>query len=233
MREAGMKRDAVDVYLEEAASWDRDRVGAVHSSARRAWWVASGAVVTTLGAVGALALAMPLKRVEPYVIRVDNSSGVVDVVPAYAGKYQASEVVTRFLVSNYVMARERYVAAIAESDYDTVGAYNAAALNQRWAADWAVANPASPLNVYRDGTNVRVQVQAVSFLNRASGDNDLAQVRFLTATRVGAGGAESVRHYIATIHYAYGTPSSDEKRRALNPLGFKVVEYRRENEVVD
>ena len=29
---------------------------------------------------------MPLKRVEPFVVRVDNSTGVVDVVPVYDGR---------------------------------------------------------------------------------------------------------------------------------------------------
>jgi type IV secretion system protein VirB8 len=30
-------------------------------------------------------LMMPLKQVEPFVIRVDNSTGIVDVVPVYTG----------------------------------------------------------------------------------------------------------------------------------------------------
>ena len=36
------------------------------------------------------ALLMPLKRVEPFVVRVDNSTGVVDVVPVYAGARRSS-----------------------------------------------------------------------------------------------------------------------------------------------
>ena len=31
------------------------------------------------------AMLMPLKRVDPFVVRVDNSTGIVDVVPVYAG----------------------------------------------------------------------------------------------------------------------------------------------------
>ncbi len=37
----------------------------------------------------ALVLLMPLKRVDPFVVRVDNSTGIVDVVPVYAGARHA------------------------------------------------------------------------------------------------------------------------------------------------
>ena len=55
-------------------------------SARIAWWVAGAGWVATLALVGGLVSLLPLKRVEPFVIRVDNASGMVDVVPVYVGK---------------------------------------------------------------------------------------------------------------------------------------------------
>jgi type IV secretion system protein VirB8 len=41
-----------------------------------------------------------------------------------------------------------------------------------------------------------------------------------------------VQHWIATIQYAYVAPSKDEQLRSLNPLGFRILEYRREPEIV-
>jgi len=93
------------------------------------------------------------------------------------------------------------------------------------------ANPDSPINAYRDGTTARVQVQAITFLKRASGADDLAQVRFIRGVRPGGNGQEQLTHYIATVQYGYGTPSHDDQTRSLNPLGFRVLEYRREAEV--
>jgi len=43
----------------------------------------------------ALMLLMPLKRVEPFVIRVDDTSGLVDVVPVFVGRADMPEAVTR------------------------------------------------------------------------------------------------------------------------------------------
>jgi len=60
----------------------------------------------------------------------------------------------------------------------------------------------------------------------------LAQVRFLTALKQGGSGAETIQHWIATIQYGYVAPSKDEQLRALNPLGFRILEYRREPEIL-
>jgi len=222
----------IAAYLEEARGWDLDRGQVAQRSARRAWWVAGLASVVAMAAVGAMAGLTPLKTVEPFVIRVDNSTGIVDVVPQFTGDAEWSEAVTRHLLTQYVTVRERFVLALAEADYEQAGAYHAAAMNQAWAALWDRNNPDSPLNRHLDGSTARVQIKAVSFLTRASGAEDLAQVRFLRAVTLG-GGAERISHHIATVQYAYGKPSTDERKRALNPLGFKVLEYRVEPELIE
>ena len=220
-------------YLIEAASWDADRRALDHRSRRTAWIVAAIAAVTACTAVTALVILLPLKRVEPYVIRVDNSTGIVDVVPAYTGNTPASETVTRFLLTHYVATCERFNFATAEEDYSECGAFHSPQRNQQWAAAWATGNPDSPLNRFKDGTTVHVDIQSVSFFDRASGQSDLAQVRFLKVTRAGGEGGEVVTHWIATIHYAYQRPSTDDKTRRWNPLGFKILHYQREPEVID
>lgn len=228
-----MKRDpAVEKYLDDALTWEADRVQRAERSARVAWWIAGSASV--LAALGLIAVVMltPLKTSEPYVIRVDNATGITDVVPVYAGKAEISEVVTRYLLTTYVSARERYYYATAEVDYNTVGAMNSPLLNQAMMQAWDRSNPNSPLVLYKDGTTVRAQVKAITFLTRGNGDKDLAQVRFLTAKKVGGTGAEVFSHWIVTIQYMYVPPSQDEKQRALNPLGLRIVEYRREPEMV-
>ena len=183
-------------------------------------------------AVMAVAGLTPFKTVAPFVIRVDQSTGIVDVVPVLAGEAEVPEAVTRYFVTQYVQARERYVPALAESDYEQVGAYHTPPMNQAWAQAWHRNNPDSPLNVYADGTTVQVRVGAVSFLTPSSGRADLAQVRFVTEKRAAGQGAPQLTHYVATLQYAYGPPSSDDRLRGANPLGFKVLEYRREPEVV-
>jgi type IV secretion system protein VirB8 len=77
-----------------------------------------------------------------------------------------------------------------------------------------------------------VQIEAVSFFQRASGVGDLAQVHYLKAERQGSGADERLSHWIATVQYAYAAPSKDPRVRRWNPLGFKVLELNTEPEAV-
>ena len=219
-------------YFAEAASWDADHRAQGERLVRLALGVAGAGWLVALALVATLMLLMPLKHVEPFVVRVDNTTGVVDVVPVYAGRSALPEAVTRYLLTHYVTVCERFNYATAESDYEECGAFHAAQRNQAWAALWNSNNPASPLNVHKDGSSVRVQVTALSFFRRASGVADLAQVRYLRAERQGEGADERFTHWIATVQYAYAAPSKDPIVRRWNPLGFKIVDVISEPEVL-
>jgi type IV secretion system protein VirB8 len=219
-------------YFVMAESWDADRVAQFRRSTRAAWWVAGAGWLCAVASSIAVLLLMPLKQIVPYLVRVDASTGIVDVVPVLSGRATPEEAVTRYFLSHYVSVCERFNFSTAESDYEECGAFHSAQRNQVWYASWTATNPNSPLNVHKDGSSVRVQVNSVSFFTRASGLSDLAQVRYLKATRQGPSGEESFGHWIATIQYAYGDPAQDPKTRRWNPLGFKIIEFRTEPEVI-
>jgi type IV secretion system protein VirB8 len=227
-----MAADPLEAYFREAASWDQDWRAQAQRSARRAWQVAVAGWLCALAGSAALIVLMPLKRVEPFIVRVDSSTGVVDVVPAYSGGATLEQSVTRYFLSHYVSTCERFNFSTAESDYEECGAFHSAQRNQAWYALWNVNNPASPLNLHKDGSTVRVQVESVSFFQRASGVNDVAQVRYLKAQRHAQGAAEQITHWISTVQYAYAAPSQDPRVRRWNPLGFKVIELTSEPEVL-
>jgi type IV secretion system protein VirB8 len=229
-----MKADAQALkdYFAEAASWDADKRAQGQRVVRLALWVAGAGWAAVLALSLGLMLLLPLKTVEPFVIRVDNASGIVDVVPEYHGGAPANEIVTRYLLTHYVSVCERFNFFTAESDYEECGALNTAQRNQAWYARWNPSNPSSPLNLYKDGTSVRSDVSAVSFFKRGNGLSDLAQVRYIKAKRTAGGASEEITHWIATVQYAYADAPTDPKVRRWNPLGFKVVDFRTEPEIV-
>lgn len=228
-----MSKDAaLEGYFREATAWDADRVAMQARSARLAWIIAISACVLTVVAILALMLLMPLKRVEPFVIRVDNSTGIVDVVPVFAGQAEFPEAVTRYFLTHYVTTCERFNFATAESDYEECAAFHGAVRNQAWMTLWDRTNAESPLNRFKDGSTVSVQVGAVSFFERASGSEDLVQVRYTKSRRPPGSGPEEVTHWISTLQYAYVAPSKDARSRRWNPLGLRIVEFRSEPEVV-
>jgi type IV secretion system protein VirB8 len=221
--------DELAAYFREAVSWDEDRAAQTIRRARMAWMVAALGWTCALVVGVALALMMPLKTVEPYVIRVDNSTGIVDIVPMYAGHAEIGETVARYLLSHYVTTCEGFSYATAERDYEECGAYHNAKRNAEWYALWNQSNPSSPLNLNRDGTVVRVQVTAVTFFKKQNGVSQLAQVRYIRARRP-PGGTERLTHWIATLEYAWVTPSTDPRSRQWNPLGWRVTDFHTESE---
>lgn len=223
--------DELAGYFAEAASWDADRLAQLERTARLAWRVAVAGWLCAIACAGALLMLMPLRRTEPFVIRVDNSTGVVDVVPVYTGSAGMDEAVTRYFLSHYVTVCQRFNLATAESDYEECAAFHNAQRNQAWYALWQPSNPNSPLNLHRDGSATHVQVQSVSFFRRGSGVTDLAQVRYLQTDLEANGAQQRLTRWIATVQYAYVPPAADPKLRRWNPLGFKIIEFNAEPEV--
>jgi type IV secretion system protein VirB8 len=217
-------------YWQESASWESDRTQQWRESARIWRVVAAAGWTCALGVAAAIVVMMPLKRTEPYVIRVDSSTGIVDVVPEYDGHAQPSQLVTRFLLTHYVSVCQRFNFAMAQSDYTECGSFHTAQRNQLWYAQWKRSNPESPLNLYKDGTVVQATVTSVTFLKEADREPGLAQVRYLRRTQAGGDAAEQVGHWIASIRYQYVQPSRDARQRTLNPLGFRIVDFHAEQE---
>jgi type IV secretion system protein VirB8 len=221
----------LESYFAEATEWDRDRAAGLQREVRVAWRICIASVVCMVATSVALMCAMPLKQVSQFLIRVDSSSGVVDVVPVFTGQAPMDETVTRYFLTHYISTCERFNLTTAESDYEECGAFHSAQRNQAWYARWNRSNPQSPLNVHKDGSVVEVQVSAVSFFQRVNAVADTAQVRYLKIERAGLGAAERTSHWIATLRYSYGAPPSDPKVRRWNPIGFRVQDFVSEAEV--
>ena len=221
----------LDPYFKEVSAWEEDRLADTQRWVKILTVGALAGWLVALAAAIALGVLIPLKRVEPYLVRVDNTTGVVDVVPTVTPGASVSDAVTRYLLTHYVQVCERFDFPTAESDYEECAALHSPRMNQRWAARWTVSNPDSPLNRYRDGTTVRADVQSVTFFERSNGVKDLAQVRYLLLKRIAGSESDTVSHWVATLQYAYTEPSSEPRLRRWNPLGLRVVEFKPEPEV--
>lgn len=226
-----MTDKALEQYFEASSSWDADRAARSKRSARIAWTVATFAMLCALASSGALALLMPLKRVDPFLIRVDNTTGIVDVVPVYAGKKDLGDVVTRLLIRQYITACERFSYFTAEHDYNDCAAFHGDARNRAWLEQWTRTNPNSPLNLHKDGSTISTDIKSITFLSGAPGDaSRLVQVRF-TKIRRSPDGVENRTPWIATLQYAYGEPSKKVEVANANPIGFRILDYRTEPEL--
>jgi len=214
-------------YFAEAKSWDADRMRSEIRSRRIAWGVAAFASVLATVAVGAVAALAPLKSVEPFVVRVDRSTGAVDVMTALKSEKPLSydEAVTKHFLAQYVRAREGWLAPAAEASFRQVSIMSTPAEQQRWADLYRPANPSSPQLLYGPSGEAQIDIRAVSFVS-----DGVANVRFHRIVRLGPQVTES--DWIATVAYTYTKAPMGEADRLRNPLGFQVTSYRADPEVV-
>ena len=142
-------KDIAEAYLQETRSWETDKVIELTKSRRTAWWVASVAGGLAIMSVTAVVLLTPLKTTEPFVVRVDNSTGIVDVVKTLkTGETNYDEAVNKYFVQLYVRHREGFNKETAAENYYSVGILSSANEQQKYQDFFTPKNTRSPLNVY-------------------------------------------------------------------------------------
>ena len=214
-------------YFSEARRWDQDRLASALRSRRLAWAAAALSTGLAVIATGAVVMLTPLKSTEPFVVRVDQTTGAVDVVRGLSeeGPVRYEEAVSKYFLGQYVRQREGYLDPAAEDAFRNVSLLSAPAEQRRWADLFRGSNPASPQNLYgRDGEAV-VSIRAIGFIS-----DGVANVRFHRTFRQAQQTVES--DWIATIAFTYTRAPMSEPDRLRNPLGFQVTSYRADPEVI-
>ncbi|ASV84550.1 type IV secretion system protein virB8 [Ochrobactrum quorumnocens] len=219
--------DNLKSYFEKARRFDQDRLIQIERSNRIAWSIAIAASLVAVVSVCAIAGLTPLKTVEPFVVRVDNSTGIVDVVSALtstAGTYD--EAVTKYFAAKYVRAREGYVWSEAQENFRTIALLSVQAEQDRFAGHYRGSNPESPQVTYGRAATARISIASISLINQ-----NVISVRYMrTVTR-----GEDVRatHWVATLTFSYANAPMSSTDRLVNPLGFVVSEYRSDPEAIN
>lgn len=216
-------------YFDRSLDWAGVQAIRDQRSRQVAWIVAGIAVAVAALLAVALAMLMPLKRVEPMMVLVDRQTGHVERVdPNSRRMLTADEALTQSLLAQYVTTREQFDRATAQADYRRVGLWSAGSARSTYLASMPVSNPSSPFNVYRPGSVVQVRVKSVSKVSPG-----LALVRFGSRLIDQTGRTGVELPMIATIRFRFvdGEMSFDD--RLINPLGFQVTSYRRDAEAAE
>ncbi len=214
------EREQIAAYNREALSWETSRVIELQKSRKVAWIIAGVSVAVTGAAVLAVAALVPLKTVQPYVIRVDSASGLVDVPRPLTSAASPSEAIDRYFVDGYVTAREAYDRDIAEQRYEQVGLMSDSAVGNDYRNFFVPTNPGSPLNTYGQNGYIHVKVLATNFISKG-----VAYVEYQTEAEKPGDETPTVQTMSATLSFKYGDQKLSQAQRAVNPLDFLVEHY--------
>ncbi len=146
-------------------------------SERRAWFVASCAVVMSLILAGGYFYFLPLKEKVPYLVMADAYTGT-STVARLAGDFNknsitVNEAINRSNVAHFVLARESYdIALMGLRDWTTVYTMSSPDVALGYTTLHASRNPDSPYNVYGKERAIRVKILSIVLLG---GGADIAQ----------------------------------------------------------
>lgn len=226
-------------YFKEARSWDEDTTARIKRSEKRAWLVACAAIVLAVIEGFAIASMAPLKTVEPFVVRVDNNTGLVDVISVLAEtdgevKQESQEALDKYWLGQYILYRERYQWDTRDYDRRIVGLLSASSIQQEY-ADYTdpKRNPSAPVAVLGQNAEVETAVKSISFINAGERVNDenrvTALVRYIKTVKR-PGEVNAVTHWGATVTFVYRNAAMKFEDRLKNPMGFQVIGYRNDQE---
>ncbi|KRB93713.1 virB8 family protein [Sphingomonas sp. Root720] len=221
-----VKAEDNEKYFETSRTWEYDRFRAAAGREKLAWTIAAIAVALAIVCAFALAMLMPLKTVQPYVIRVDKSSGETEIVTALKGPHPRTyeDAVNRYFISQYVRLREGWLNDAARENAYAIMLMSDQLEAQRYLGGVQSSNRNAPSNVYGDKGFVSISIRSISFLSPT-----VAQVRYTKIITYGQS-APVAQNWNAILTFKYTTAPEMEKDRNLNPLGFQVVNYRSDPE---
>lgn len=199
------------------------------NSTQRAWIVAFFSVIVALASVLAVSFLTPLKTVEPYVIRVDNVTGMVDILTTLnEEKITSNEALDKHFITQYVKAREGYYYDMLNKDYVLVQLLSSPEV----ASDYRLIYEGENARDVELKNNYQIDPQILSVVLNNSNGVKIATTRlklkiFNKSTQ---GIAEKI--IVVTLSYDYFLEAIREQDRLDNPLGFKVLNYRVDEEIV-
>lgn len=213
-------------YYAEAQTWAADRVEMVGKTLRLTRWLAvSASAVAVIEALVLIAL-LPLKTVVPYTILVDRNTGFAQALDESAmPNVRPESALTQSLLAQYVIARETFDINGLQTQYRNVALWSADQAKRDYLALIPAGNPDSPLNRYPRSTVIQTVIESVT----PTGDN-AALVRFYTERRDGGQASGARSYWVSLVRFRFAGAPMALADRLINPLGFQVIHYRRDQE---
>lgn len=204
----------------------------VEKSNKRAWLIAIISAIIALASICAIAYMTPLKQSVPYVIRVDNTTGMVDIITSVKDtEFSSNEALDKYFTSLYVKTREGYHYNLLTQDYTLTQILSSPQVAQDYVKIYEGANARQ--EILKNDNEVSIDINSVVL--GESADIKTATIRFnATTSALSNSGKNTVQTSakVATLSYEYSPADlTTEDERLQNPLGFKVTTYRIDDEI--
>lgn len=169
--------------------------------------------------IGVIAYVVNAKRFDPFVIQIDDTTGVAQIVnPMSSNVLNGNEALAQYFIKKYVIARETYNPV----DFDT-GAKKTIRLLSNNAIYWDYRN-----YIKNESIDPRIKYgqKNTTFLLVKSWSK-LSDTKYMLRFSINeTSGAKKVFNRIAVVEFKYIPLALTESDKDINPVGFQVIGYR-------
>lgn len=165
------------------------------------------------------------KTVNPFVIEVEEKTGITNVVnPLDSKTLTGDESIKKYFLLKYLRARETYDPM--DFEFNSTTLVRLFSTNRVYAGYRASLNDDqhNPLKLYGSGGKSTLKIRSIQFF-----EDNKTQIRFSVLDN----GTTGVGHpKIATIKFQFVGIEAHAADLEINPLGFQVTEYRVDDETL-
>ncbi|UOS97772.1 conjugative transfer protein [Xanthomonas arboricola] len=227
----------VGAAVQKAMNYEVSIADLARRSEKRAWMVATVSMIITVMTAGGYYYMLPLKEKVPYLVMADAYSGTSTIAKLEANfggrTISTSEALARSNIARFILARESFDAStIGDRDWNTVASMAATNVLSEYRTLHAGNNPARPFNTYGRLRAVRINILSITLIGGKGKPYTGATVRFQRNVYDKTSTVTTLLDSkIATMGFAYqDNLQMSDSLRVENPLGFRVTDYRVDND---
>ena len=230
------KRSQKEAPEKASTHWYQDKYQHVLTQRNMLALVALVALGVALLAVFTILRLAPLKSVEPYLLQMDERTGITRKVdPISRNEYAANKAVDRYFVASYLRARETYNPTTVLYNYNIVRLMSTPAVFNDYHNQIDATVEGSMAKTLGPTGRREIKIRSMAYipaLTSSSNPEDIPnyrilQVRMTTNDTV----ADVGTNWVVTITFEYATLAITEPEQLLNPLGFQVISYQIQREL--
>jgi type IV secretion system protein VirB8 len=213
----------IDKYLEDAETWEDEVILGLKNQRNMLFIVTAISLVIGLFSVVAVIALTPLKTVVPFVIEVDKSTGSSKILTIYDGdvkKLSIEEQLSKYFIKKYLVARESFNPNLdLDENYLLVQGLSEGKAFDLYKKRF-IEDSDDNIFVKYGSKSTSVGNVTTSFLR-----SDTAIVNY-SLKIIDLKGTDEIKNYNDIVTFKYTNVPTTDEERTLNPLGFKITEFR-------
>lgn len=228
-----MFRRKQQAVSEGSKHWYQDKYQHVLTQRNMLALIAAASLLVAVIAAFAVFRLAPLKSVQPYLIQIDEKTGITQrVQPITRRDYAADQGVDRYFTATYLRLRESYNISVLRYNYNVLRLMSTAEVFRRARAQLDPNNPESTAKRLGTYGQRDVKIRSMVYVTnpgerRNAGTvttSKILQAR-ITTTESMPNQPDKSSLWIVTVTFEYADLSLNQEEQLLNPLGYTVTSY--------